>query len=80
MNNAVFGKTIVNVRNRIKMRLTNDDDNAIKWFSNVNFKTASHVDGMFFIQMEYEEVKMNTFWCRNQRFRFIKSYHDEFSL
>ena len=59
MNNAVFGKTMENVRNRIKMCLTNDDDNAIKWFSKVNFKTASHVDGMFYIQMENEEVEMN---------------------
>ena len=48
-----------NVRNRIKMHLTNDDDNAEKWFSKVNFKTASDVDGMYFIQMDYDEVKTN---------------------
>ena len=57
--NAIFGKTMENVRNRIKMHLTNDDDNAEKWFSKVNFKTASDVDGIYFIQMDYDEVKMN---------------------
>ena len=59
MNNAVFGKTMENVRNRIKMHLTNNDKNACKWFSKVNFKNASHVDGVYFIQMDYEEMKMD---------------------
>ena len=39
MNNSVCGKTMENVRNRMKMHLTTDDDNVEKWFSKPTFKS-----------------------------------------
>ena len=37
MNNALSVKTMENVRNRINMHFTNDDDNAEKWFFQSEF-------------------------------------------
>ena len=48
MNNAVFGKTMENVRNRICLHLTTNPDNAIKWFSKLNFKTCKKNDNLHF--------------------------------
>ena len=50
MNNSVFGKTMEDVRNRENMHLTIDRDNAIKWFSKIEFKHANFVDGLYLIQ------------------------------
>ena len=50
MNNSVFGKTCENIRNRENMHLTIDRDNAIKWFSKIEFKHANFVDGLYLIQ------------------------------
>ena len=38
------------VRNRENMHLTIDRDNAIKWFSKIEFKTSNHIDGLYLIQ------------------------------
>ena len=50
MNNSVFGKTMENVRNRQNMHLTIDRENAIKWFSKLEFKDATYIDGLYLIQ------------------------------
>ena len=36
MNNAVLGKTMENVRNRMNLHLTTDHENAKKWFSRLD--------------------------------------------
>jgi hypothetical protein len=41
MNNAVFGKTMENVKNRVNIHATTSDKNAIKYFSKVNMKNAN---------------------------------------
>ena len=56
MNNSVFGKTMEDVRNRMDMRLTIDPDNAIKWFSTPQFKSANFIDGLYLIQTHKTEV------------------------
>ena len=50
MNNSVFGKTMEDVRNREDMHLTVDRDNAIKWLSKLEFKSANYIDGLYLIQ------------------------------
>ncbi len=50
MNNSVFGKTMEDVRNRESMHLTIDRENAIKWFSKLEFKSATYIDGLYLIQ------------------------------
>ena len=47
MNNSVFGKTMQYFRNRENMHLTIDRDNAIKWFSKIEFKHANFIDGLY---------------------------------
>jgi hypothetical protein len=40
MNNSVYGKTMENVKNRMQLHMTTNNDNAVKWFSKLNFKDA----------------------------------------
>jgi hypothetical protein len=40
MNNSVFRKTMENVKNRINLHLTDNEANAVKWFSKINFKPS----------------------------------------
>ena len=40
MNNSVFGKTMENVKNRMELKLTTNNDMAIKWFSRLHFKNS----------------------------------------
>ena len=56
MNNAVFGKTMENVKNRINLHLTVDDQNAKKWYSKLNFKDCRHFDGLHLIEMYRNEI------------------------
>jgi hypothetical protein len=56
MNNAVFGKTMENVKNRIQLHLTTDEENAVKWFSKINFKTSKNFDNLHLIEMFKQEI------------------------
>ena len=56
MNNAVFGKTMENVKNRIQLHLTTDETNAVKWFSKINFKTSKNFDNLHLIEMYKQEI------------------------
>jgi len=56
MNNSVFGKTMENARNRQNAHLTVDRENAIKWFSKLEFKDATYVDGLYLIQTHKTNV------------------------
>jgi oligoribonuclease NrnB/cAMP/cGMP phosphodiesterase (DHH superfamily) len=59
MNNSVFGKTMENVRNRMKMHLTTDDANAEKWFSKPTFKNCNNIFGIYMIEMYQDEVVLD---------------------
>ena len=56
MNNAVFGKTMENVKNRINLHLTTDETNAVKWFSKINFKSSKNFDNLHLIEMYKQEI------------------------
>jgi hypothetical protein len=56
MNNAVFGKTMENVKNRINLHLTTDENNAVKWFSKINFKTSKNIDNLHLIETFKQEI------------------------
>jgi hypothetical protein len=49
MNNAVFGKTMENVKNRINIHATTSNKNAIKWFSKINMKGCKEFNGLYLI-------------------------------
>ena len=44
MNNSVFGKTMENIRNRVDVRLVNNQDKAKKLISKPNLKHWTHFD------------------------------------
>jgi len=56
MNNAVFGKTMENVKKRINLHLTTDETNAVKRFSKINFKTNKNFDNLHLIEMYKQEI------------------------
>ena len=56
MNNAVFGKTMENVKNRMELKLTTENEKAIKWFSKLNFKDSKFCDGLHMIEMYKKEI------------------------
>ena len=56
MNNAVFGKTMENVKNRMDLHITTDHDNAVKWFSKINLKDCKYFDGLYLIEMFKKEI------------------------
>ena len=45
-----------NVKNRINLHLTTNEDNAIKWFSKLNFKTSKKIDNLHLIEMYKQEI------------------------
>jgi hypothetical protein len=56
MNNSVFGKTMENVRNRINIRLVNDEKKWNKLAQKHNFKSANLVA----VHMERTSVNPST--------------------
>ena len=56
MNNSVFGKTMENVKNRMDLHMTTDNDNAIKWFSKISMKDCKTIDGLYLIEMYKKEI------------------------
>ena len=56
MNNAVFGKTMENVKNRMELKLTTDHKIAVKTFSKPRFKDSRLIDGLHLIEMYKQEI------------------------
>ena len=59
MNNAVFGKTMENVKNRIDLKLVTDHNKIVKLFSSIYFKECSYknLNGLHLIEMYKDKVK-----------------------
>ena len=58
MNNAVFGKTMENVKNRMNLKLTTDYNKCVKLFSSIYFKGCSYknLNGLHLIEMYKDKV------------------------
>ena len=60
MNNAVFGKTLENLRKRINLRLTSNDDIYTKHASRANFMSGKMFnENLFAINRIKEELVLN---------------------
>ena len=60
MNNAVFGKTMENVRNHRDIKLVTTDKKKKKLVSEPNYHTTKHfADNLLAIEMEKTKVRMN---------------------
>ena len=57
MNNAVFGKTMEDVRNRVNIHATTSDKNAEKWFSKNTFKQSRYCNGLYLIETFRPEIE-----------------------
>ena len=50
-----FGKC-ENLKNRIELKFTTDNEKAIKWFSKLHFKSSKNFAGLHLIQMFTQEL------------------------
>ena len=82
MSNAVFGKTMENVKNRMNLRLTTDDDKCKKLFTSLYFKDCSYknLNGLHLIEMYSYNVLYDKQVYVGTAILDIKSLYDEFSL
>ena len=56
MNKAVFGKTMENIKNRIDLRLAEDENTIRKLQSRLQFKDSKVIDGLHLIELYRKEV------------------------
>ena len=56
MNNAVFGKTMENVQNKVNMKFTLDEGYAVKYFSKLHFNDSRFINGLYMIEMSKKET------------------------
>ena len=56
-----------NVKNRINLHLTDNEDNAIKWFSKINFKTSKS-DWIIATLLFLLPLALEPKWRQNQKF------------
>ena len=56
MSNAVFGKTMENVRNRPTISLAPNDRRAIKLFSKMSYKDCSYMNGAYLIELYQKKI------------------------
>src|SRR5690606_3436958 len=60
MNNAVFGKTMENIRNRVDIRLVTDENNDLKLIRQPHFKRRVIINqNMLSIEMEKTNLEFN---------------------
>ena len=59
MNNAVFGKTMENVQKMVAMKVTLDEDYAVKYFSKLHFKDSRFINGLYMIEMFKNEIVLS---------------------
>ena len=61
MINSVFGKTMENVGKRVSIKLTTDEDQACKYFSNHFFKSCNYknLGGLYVVEFYKEKVLYN---------------------
>ena len=46
-----------NVNNRINLHLTDNEDNAVRWFSKIKLKIAKSIDDLYLIQMYKSDIE-----------------------
>ena len=82
MKNAVFGKTMENVKNRMDLHLTTSHENAVKWFNKINFKHVQSYDGLYLIETYKKQLVYDkpTYVCRYFNSRSFEAVHDGISL
>jgi hypothetical protein len=59
MINSVFGKTMENVKNRMQLYLTTDNEKAMKWFSKPTLKGSRYFKGLHLIETYKPEIDYN---------------------
>ena len=67
-NNSVFGKTMENVKNRMELILTSENEKAIKLFSKFDLKDSRFCDGLNMIEMYKRKSYMTNLFTLGHQF------------